>query len=260
MSTEFDYKRAQRDWAYPRWLKLPEAVKALYVRVQQECCDLKQNKVLGMDWPESGKLKAAFDAVEVDVLAEAATTIYSLGHWDSNDNKDLDFPRDESGCYWKFEHYAKQSCIERGFCNAGSRKWPKIDTADYMSHVEDTDYNDDELAGLLVPMVAPLFEVMGVNNVNHRVTATTHRGHDGKHPFCIGTKHFPKDGGVYINVHQAGCYICGASYEEHVSDKVITLKIVRKDATKLDSEEAANLEALADFMTMYKIDGFVFVE
>jgi hypothetical protein len=39
------------------------------------------------------------------------------------------------------------------------------------------------------------------------------------HPFCIGLPHFPKDGGMYIQVEQAPCAIraCGRSYEEHLT-------------------------------------------
>jgi len=259
MSSEFNFVRAQREWAYPRWLELSDAIKALYVRVQRECAGLSQNHSLGMDWPADGSLKAAFDAIPNDELIEAQDVIYYLGHWDAKENKDLQFPRDKCGGYWKFQKYARQSLVERP--NRMTDKWPEFDCEPWMDHVEGTEYSDSELPKLLGPKMAAHFKLVKVTRINHRLSSgCALKGNNDRHPFCIGTPHFPKDDGMYIQPKQAPCCICGRDYDDHISDKVMVIKPLRANVDKLNDEEAATLKAMEPDMVTYKIDGFVFTK
>lgn len=260
MSREFNYKRAHREWAVPEFIKLGDDIKALYRRVQVEMAEACQNKSLGLDWPADGSLHAAFAAVDPAALAHAAEVIHALGHWDYRSPDDV-FPcqRDNIGGYWKFEKLAKQSLIDRGLQSL-IKNGPDVEQ--FMDHKEGTDFDDDELKQILAPCFAPELILVRVTQVNWRLAPSARpRKPIQGHPFVIGAAHFPKDGGMYINVHQAGCAECGCSYEEHLSDHVAVLKRASgSEEPKLTPAEHNRLLGAKPLLEEHKLDGVVFVK
>lgn len=268
MSTEFDYKKARAEWAAPEYDALPESVKALFVRVVQESPNLYQVRASPVQFPEDGKLKQAFrevlGAVGQDVMNHAQAVVYYCGHWASgpNDFRPGGDQVAQAGAYWKFRDLAKVILIEAGFCAADKRWEESPDRPEFHPHKEGTEYTDEEVTELLKPLIkCPTFSGLEVRHINHRIK--DHPSVQG-HPFCIGTQHFPKDGGMYIDPGQAPCAMpgCGYGYKDHISDHVVLIKLVQPHSNKLSEEEAAALKAtdVVLFMGQHKLDGFAFIK
>ena len=259
MSREFNYRRAHREWAVPQYHALPQAIKDLYTRVIRECRNQNQNNDLGMDWP-SPEFKAAFDDIPGPMLAHAGHVIHGLGHWyDPKAYEFCSWPCSDHGAHWKFERFCQQSMAE---CNLQYKTFD-ADKDWMMDHVEGTGLDDDELRLMLVPMLVPQFLCHAVTTINHRLKdgCCALKGKNDRYPFCIGTKHFRSDS-IYLDPRAAPCDICGCSYDDHVSDHVVVLKLPpdQVDKTKLTEDQQACLKALAPFMTEHRLDGFVFVK
>lgn len=253
MATEFNYKRAHREWAYPEWEALPDEVKELYLTVIEKYDGTNQSGDLSMPWLEG--IEELFDVIDMEVLAHSAMVINALGHWDSSDNHDLEFPRNKHGAHWKYERLARQNLVKRGYPGP----MPKPPSDQYMDHKEGTDYNNEELTELLRPMIAKHFSVLRVDNVNHRIrNAPFVKGH----PFVIGRKHLENSNTMILDPRCAPCSHCGYSYDHHISDRVALLIPIREmegDTVDLNEEEAETLRSLDEFFKENKIDGVAFV-
>lgn len=277
MSTEFDFRKAWFHLAKAGYDALEPATKALIARTVKACEDQRQNSKLGMDWPTDESIKHDMFELSRDELAKSIACVYFYGHWfDPGYLRDqralLQCCRDEErsneqlscaewllrrdGGYWKYDLLAKQAWIER-FPGADWKAIANVEGAcdnfKFKKHVKGTDMDDEELAAKYTPLLDSLLIVKRVDRVNYR-----------PHPFCIGPQHFPKDGGIYIDVHQAPCAYrdaarvrCNLSYEDHVSDHVMFLQL-KRDCLK--SELLAVIKPVEDEMKKDKIDGFVFVE
>lgn len=260
MATEFNYRRAHRELAYPGWLALPDSIKQLYRAVQLECAEIQHSKVMGgphdLDWPADGALKARFLAEKPKDLLHAQTAIYWLGHWDSEASQDLDFPRDSHGGYWKFQYYALQALSEMGNTELRRRSF---DEDAFMDHVEGTDYSDKELSCIFTVAGKPEFSSIWVDHVNHRLREGMYalKGKSDRHPFCIGTKHFQNDS-MYLDPSSAPCDICGCDYADHISDRVAILTVPsRKEAKLTEPEQQALIQRIKPLLDQYKLDGVV---
>jgi len=102
----FDYENAWQDLALPAFNQLPEKIRLLLDETTKQAADLHQDKNLRVIWPENGKLRAAFEAVDSDTLARAARVIYYFGHWRPCASVAGNAPA--SGESWKFANYADQ--------------------------------------------------------------------------------------------------------------------------------------------------------
>ena len=261
MSWEFDYKRAWETWARPEFLKLPDDVKQLVAETSLQCAGQRQNKSLGMDWPEG--LEAKFKTIDPEVLRKAREIVYMYGHWDSRPHKTPgqmpwttpDYYNDDHGGYWKFDAFARQMlAVIRGDTRPHLKFENMVeDQYDYYTHTPDTPLCDDELVYKYNKLVKPMFGKTKIHMVNIRVEG----GHVEAHPFCIGTQHFPKDGGIYIDVHQAGCAYkgCGLPYENHTSEKALGLTLV---ANVPEKEAREFLKTLTAEVEKDGIIGFAF--
>src|SRR5687767_13951940 len=134
---EFDYKRAWEELAKPAFDALPQNVRDLYERVCVEMQGARQNRSLGLDWPDTatvadhlyreplnpgldtcahrgiigvmcgrpwlqhpapGSLRAHFMGIESEVLFDAQATVYWYGHWSSAGHS-----YKGAGGTWKFQ-------------------------------------------------------------------------------------------------------------------------------------------------------------
>jgi hypothetical protein len=124
------------------------------------------------------------------------------------------------------------------------------------AHIQGTDMSDEELKYKYSALLPAFIAAHDVIRCNHKV--------DGKpgHPFMISSQHFPKDGGMYIDVHQAPCAYgsrkdgwCGQPYEAHTSDKVLVLKLLRSTNSTVLNDA---LKPLAPTMEADGLDGIAF--
>lgn len=247
MSWEFDYARFWRDAVAPDWRDLPLELRSVVKEIAVRCADERQNSDCDMDWPAWPELKAFLYGLSKSVLGKSIAVVHAYGH--NMPAKQADAWIQETGAYWKYEAYAKRAWREL----YPGASYPVVYGEDFIkpgfySHVEGTDFCNEELTELYRPRVASLFTVHAVDNVNHR-----------PHPFMIGPQHFPKDGGMYLDPDQAPCAMsgCNLSYKEHTSDKVLFLELVRNCTNK---EAHKVLKSIVDVMKADKIDGVAFID
>jgi hypothetical protein len=99
-----------------------------------------------------------------------------------------------------------------------------------------------------------VFKVRGVHDVNHK-----------PHPFTIGTRHVVHASDNHSGMlgdetmKAIGCDVsgCGMSYEDHTSDNVAFLQVIRK-ATTIEANDV--LKGLVDELGEDVVDGFTLVE
>jgi len=243
---EFNYKRAWEEFVHPEFLKLSEAVHKAYQATGKQVDNIKQvganHKVEG----QTPDLVALFDAVPAEELAWASKVVYFHGHLSSGVSQ-------SGGLYWKFEILADESVLRRGTSEDIRRAKERIDGAlkAYHDHKEGTEYDNEELPGYLksqLPDIAGAVEPVQADHVNHK-----------PHPFVIGGRHFPKDGGMYINPRQAPCALegCNLSYDEHTSERALFVRLLTKDEGVIK----AALTKIIEFCKAQaiKLDGFAVV-
>ena len=175
-----------------------------------------------MDWPATiPDLEQRLRALPKDVLGLSIDTVYYLGHWlPAAGRKQYPYIQ-ETGAYWKYQYWAQ---------DAWRAQYPTINypeyynnmKPDFWTHLEGTEYSDDELTYKYQKLLkSDLLTVLRVDRVNYQ-----------PHPFMIGSQHFPKDGRMFIDPHQAPCAMrgCNLSYDEHTSDRALIVN-VRRDCT-----------------------------
>lgn len=255
---EFNYQRAWKEFVKPEFDKLSATVKGLLAQTAACVNSLAQDKSLALVG-QTPELVAAFDAVPVEELAWASKVVYYYGHLASNRECQ------DGGLYWKFEKLADASIINRekvdsskplstpGLVAMHDSK-VKMDKAleGFHDHKEGTELDNDELPEFLtrlLPELAKVVEILSADNVNHN-----------PHPFCIGPRHFPKDGGMFINPRQAPCAMkgCNLSYEEHTSERALFVKPL----TENEPDIKAALQKIIDTCNQnsIKLDGFALVK
>ena len=285
MSTEFNYKKARESWAYPAWEKLPQQVKDLYATLARDYQDLNQGPGTGIEWPADLKLKRMFHAIDQLVLADAQAVVYYCGHWHT---EGCGGPggKDDAGAHWKFQILAKKAIIEEGLHrNLPGGKCPDVPAGlveQFQEHVDGTPYDDHELAKMFDEASGGVFHGTRVIRANHRVVdkrCTVTKPHepveryatwiggrkihedrsDNPHPFCIGQQHFPDRGSMYIDPRKAPCCICGYDFDEHVSDRLLVVRVAEKDEKACPTEaQKQAIVAAKGFMEQHKIDGVAF--
>lgn len=295
MATEFNYKRAWTEYVNPEFNKLRPEVKKAFDLVCKHSDKLKQRSDLTVRFPDDlPELREAFDAEFNEdgvaaILKEGTAyyvnrvgdVIHAYGHLSpsSKDNPVYQF----GGATWKFELLVNTWLTDRKIAPSHEAKvdW-EAKMKEFHDHKEGTDYDNDEAAKMFesIPQGST---IAGVRNVNFRVEKSdgTVDGSVPPHPFVIGTQHFPKDGGMYIDMHQAPCAMkeCGYPVEAHKSDVVMFLRVdyrtvLAKDTKKYEKIPAdkfkvdADLKALKDAVEAHnaknkdkvRVDGFAFVE
>jgi hypothetical protein len=270
MSWDFDYEKAWKTLARPMMEEQPHEILELLQLTARTAAGTAQNKALGMDWPEDPAFKAAFAAIEPEDLFRAQSIAYYYGHWypgkHAEPDKAWQLPDllvDSSGGYWKFQKYARQHLIDIGHHGIETPSWDIPEFRDgalkpeCYKHKKDTDLTTEEMKYKYMTLVPKLVEVHDVIHCNYKVN-----GQPG-HPFCIGARHFPKDGGMYIDPLQAPCAYgkgrdkCNMPLEDHVYDTVLVLKLTGD--TDNDTLGKA-LKPLADKLDEDNIDGVTFLQ
>jgi hypothetical protein len=207
----------------------------------------------------SKELMEMFDAIPVEELAWAHEVVYYYGH--------LAYGKQcqDGGLYWKFQKLASMSLINRKPYEGELPHQTKIKMEKaleaFQDHEEGTIYSNEEVPGYLLSIAPDLgggvVDIYKVKDVNHKPDI-----------FCIGTRHFPKDGGMYIKPEQAPCCNCGQDYSAHTHDTVMLLKPIVKDGEDPDTILEKNKLAVQSVMKHIvelckaeniKLDGFAFV-
>jgi len=81
---EFNYVRAHKEWAQPQFDALPDEVKQLFDDVVEIGGELKQSGASPVQFPDTNQgreLRAKFEAIDSETLANASYVIYRYGHW-----------------------------------------------------------------------------------------------------------------------------------------------------------------------------------
>jgi hypothetical protein len=260
MSKEFNYKRAWEEYVKPEFEKLYNEVHKVLNATRVEVDNISQVDATKTVTGHSKELMAMFDAIPTEVLAWASEVVYYYGHLASG-------KQCQGGeLYWKFQDLASMSLINRKPYDSEiiHKAKVKMDKAleGFHDHEESTEYSNEEvpeyIRGISASIEEGIVEMHAVHNVNHKPDM-----------FCIGQRHFPKDGGMYIQPEQAPCYTCGQPYSEHTSDRVMLLKPIVKDDKDPDTFLKDNQEAIKKIMlhineictaAKIKLDGFAFIK
>jgi hypothetical protein len=259
MSKEFNYKRAWDEYIKYEFGQLSTDVHNALNATRVEVDNISQVDATSTVTGHSKELLALFEAIPTSILAWAAEVIYYYGHLA------YDKQCQDGGLYWKFKDLASMTMINRKpydgeIIHQAEAKMEKALEA-FHDHKEGTDYDDDEvpthLLSIAPDLEAALVKIYKVDHVNHKPDV-----------FCIGPKHFPKDGGMFIKPEQAPCCNCGQDYSEHTSDRVMFLKPVVKSGLDPDTFLKDNSKAIQDVCkhivelctaAKIKLDGFAFV-
>lgn len=258
MSTEFNYKRAWDEFIKPEFNKLSKQVLNAFKEVIKQTDNIEQdsNYVKG----HTPELLAMFDAIPFAELAWASEVINNYGHFGYKKES-----ANTGGAHWKFQHLANMSLTHRKpyegeIWNKAKAKMEQTLEA-FHDHEEGTEYSNEEVPGYLKTLSKNLegdiLSILKVNNVNHKPDM-----------FCIGPRHFPKDGSMYIKPEQAPCCNCGQPYSAHTSDRVMFVKPLAPAGTaaedfvkKNEKKVKAVLEHITELCkaSKIKLDGFAFV-
>jgi hypothetical protein len=260
MSTEFNFKRAWDEVVKPVFQNLPAEVHKALNATRAEVDSIKQ---VGASKTVSGystDLMGMFDAIPTSILAWAAEVVYYYGHL-AYGKQCLD-----GGLYWKFQDLASMSMIARKPYDGELIHQAEVKMKNLLEgfddHEEGTEYGDDELPAYLLSISPKLgkgiVKIYKVDHVNHKPDV-----------FCIGPRHFPKDGGMFIKPEQAPCCNCGQDYSAHTSDRVMFLQPIvdhgQDPDTFLKSKHIAIQGVLEHILELtkaasIKLDGFAFVK
>lgn len=250
---EFNYERAWRELAKPRFDNLAPGLRDLFYQVRAasgELASVPQDAVNPFpDTEVCRALVAEFDKFSSEELSEAACVIYYYGHWGyTKEGKEAQI----GGAYWRFQRLADHVVIKRGDRNNWEAQHWKglVDT--FMDHKEGTELDNDELADKHRALFPEPFVVVSVQHVNHK-----------PHPYVIGSKHIHAAqayGGMLGKevLEKVGCAVpeCGLPYSQHTSERAIFLKLTRDVEHK---EYAAKLKAMVPEMEKDGIDGVAFI-
>ena len=259
MSKEFNYKRAWKEYVEPEFKKLSSQILKAYNETARQVESIQQIGATMQTSGQTPELMSLFDEISKEDLAWAHEVVYYYGHLASKGEGQTE------GLYWKFQKLANMSLLNRKpydgevMVKAKGRMKQALET--FHDHKDGTEYDDDEVVDRILS-VSPnigedVIKMLKVKHVNHKPDV-----------FCIGPKHFPKDGSMYIKPEQAPCCNCGQPYSEHTSDQVMFVQPeVKNDKDPKefmkDNEEAIKrvLKNIADTCTIAKIklDGFAFV-
>lgn len=248
---EFNYKRAWEEHVRPEFTKLMPAVLTLVQSVAEAASSLEQvGASHHLQGEQVSSLVKQMDEIPLEELARASQVVYYFGHLAP------DGQAQQGGTYWKFQILADKSILGRqGGSKALDEAKREMDAKlkEFHDHKEGTEYADDELAELiqeLLPEVSETVEVERAERVNFN-----------PHPFVIGPKHFPEDGGMYIDPYKAPCAMkgCNLSYEEHTSERALFVR------PKVDPATGAFKDALKKILAVLeensvKIDGFALLK
>ena len=260
MSKEFNYKRAWDEYVKPEYENLPNEVHKALNSTRSEVDNINQVDASKTVTGHSKELMAMFDAIPTEILAWASEVVYYYGH--------LAYGKQcqNGGLYWKFQDLASMSLINRKPYEGEvlHKTLVKMDKAleAFHDHEENTEYSNEEvpeyIRGISAHIEEGIVEMRAVKNVNHKPDV-----------FCIGLRHFPKDGSMYIKPEQAPCCNCGQDYSAHTSDRVMLLKPIVKDGGDPDTFLKDNQEVIKKIMqhineictaAKIKLDGFAFVK
>lgn len=259
MSKEFNYKRAWDEYVKPEFEKLSSDIHKALNATRVEVETIHQIDASMQVRGQSKELTAMFDALPLKDLAWAHEVVYYYGHLASGKQCQ------ESGLYWKFQDLASMSLINRKPYDGEvlHKTKVKMDVAlkAFHDHVEGSSYSNEEVPEYLLSISPEIgkgvVDLYKVADVNHKPDV-----------FCIGPRHFPKDGGMYIRPEQAPCCNCGQDYSTHTHDTVVVLKPIIKDGSDPDTFLKSNQTPLKEIMlhvselctaAKIRVDGFTFV-
>jgi hypothetical protein len=262
MSKEFNYERAWRELYEPAFVALPEDIHRLIKRTAKVAPNLVQDQrhletlvwVSGCHAASNDGLAAftvlkeefgKFAGLKAESLANASEIVHAHGHLDPTCHSVGGMHKD--GLYWKFQKLAVAALVEtQKGCEAlrqAKIKYEQLNKG-FMDHKEGSGLDDEEVAEKYAPLIENAFAVVKVACVNFK-----------PHPFVIGMRHFPKDGGMYLDPTSAPCAHCDRPYAEHTHDRVMIIKL-KKDLK--NAEVAPLLQKVVDAAKADKtrLDGF----
>lgn len=261
MSTEFNHKRAWKEYVQPEYLKLSKQVHEAFNALYDQVDSIYQ---VGASMTVTGytpELMAMFDAIPFKDLAWAHEVVFYYGHLASGKEGQ------KAGAYWKFRNMASMSLINRRKTNStvmetlhqAKAKMENI-LKNFDDHEEGTDYNNDELPGYLLKLSPNLgkgiLKIYKAVDINHKPDI-----------FCIGNEHMRKSTGMYLDPNVAPCANCRQPYSAHTYDRVIALKpIVGSDPDTFLKDNEDKVKAILTHIkelceaSKTRLDGFVFVK
>lgn len=245
MATEFNYKRAWDEYVSKEFDKLYALIRPVACALWREVGSITQMNMSLRLTGMSDDLKTIFDTVPVDTLAWASEVVYYYGHLGYGKHQHLQ----ARGFYWKFQKLAVASVLKRNgnehlrLARVQMKKMLK----QFHDHKSGTEYDNEELLTLIRREVEfDALEIVKVKNINHKPDV-----------FCITSRHFPQDGGIYIRPEQAPCGHCGRPYSEHTYDRALFVKRTNEDNNALKK----SMQAIVDFCKgrNIRLDGFALV-
>ena len=81
MATEFNFRRAHREWAQPEFDKLSDKIKAIWHLVVAVSGQLKQWQHPGVEFGKHENIRAAMLECDPEALCRSAVVIHYWGHW-----------------------------------------------------------------------------------------------------------------------------------------------------------------------------------
>lgn len=272
---EFNFERCWREDCKPAFERLAGngvqpagGIYGLFCELEELAPVLTQNKknlsvveplkiATNREREKFSKLELAFDNIASELLAECSELVYWSGHL-APSKEPLGKRLQAYGLYWKFQSVVVASIIRRN-CGEALHQARQRHTAahkKFYDHKEGTEFDNEELTEKYKDIGGDAFEVLKVENINYRVEGNSHVS---SHPFMIGIKHM-KANSISLDLTESCAFPgCGCKIEDHVSDRVVCLKL-RRSIKKTDAPPLLEQMAKKFEEDKIKFDGFAFVK
>lgn len=241
MSTELNFIKAKREWAYPLYINISQEIRNIFLDVIKEYDGVHQKSDTSI--PILNGFKERIQSQDKHEIQQAAQIIHYTGWWGGHDEFCLQYPKEHHGSYWKFELLVDQI--------VGSGDKIKVPEK-YYEHKDGSSFDDDEIIKILKPQLSELFTVMSVMDVNYK-----------PHIPMIGleTMKYAKRKNSPFLTGEAPCSHpgCDLKIKDHTSDHIIFIKRKQVDGSKFTQEEKDLLRKIVPEMEKYGCDGFAFI-
>jgi hypothetical protein len=249
MSTkEFDFIRCWKEIVVPLTEKFEPHQKQTLNDLSYQLDEARQEQDLSISLKHVlPKTLEELKSWSTDELVSIAKICNNYGHWHPSKTHSKVAWYHSTGTHWKIEKILITLAIERPnyseVVHQNKIGWDKL-IENYMVYPKKS--KEREFEKLLPQSEFIKFEEF--KSVNFK-----------PHPFMIGPKHFPKNGGMYIKPRQAPCCMpdCGLDYDQHTSEQIVMMKLLQ-DITNKDIQPI--LLSIKDWLEKNKFSGVGFNE